>query len=157
MTCPATSPVWSSPLSQLVNSVSISDDGSLIVAGTYFHDYQGYGGPIPFAVSAFKSSSPAPIWTWPLATTSEGAYWVAMFEGGRVLRIAPSGEILREILLPARCPTSIAFGGADLRTMYITTASHGRSAQELAEYPLSGKVLCTRVDVAGREEPEYRG
>ena len=88
---------------------------------------------------------------------SEGAYWVAMFEGGRVLRIAPSGEILREILLPARCPTSIAFGGADLRTMYITTASHGRSAQELAEYPLSGKVLCTRVDVAGREEPEYRG
>ncbi|MBQ5946399.1 SMP-30/gluconolactonase/LRE family protein [Massilia sp. ST3] len=88
---------------------------------------------------------------------SEGAYWVAMFEGGRVLRISPSGEILREIIVPARCPTSIAFGGADLRTMYITTASHGRSAQELAEYPLSGKVLCTRVDVAGREEPEYRG
>jgi sugar lactone lactonase YvrE len=88
---------------------------------------------------------------------SEGAYWVAMFEGGRVLRIAPSGEILREIPVPARCPTSIAFGGADLRTMYITTASHGRPAQELAEYPLSGKVLCTRVDVAGREEPEYRG
>jgi sugar lactone lactonase YvrE len=88
---------------------------------------------------------------------SEGAYWVAMFEGGRVLRISPSGEILRELLLPARCPTSVAFGGADLRTLYITTASHGRSAQELAEYPLSGKVLCTRVDVAGREEPEYRG
>ncbi|MEH6435027.1 SMP-30/gluconolactonase/LRE family protein [Massilia sp. DD77] len=88
---------------------------------------------------------------------SEGAYWVAMFEGGRVLRISPSGEILREIIVPARCPTSIAFGGVDLRTMYITTASHGRSAQELAEYPLSGKVLCTRVDVAGREEPEYRG
>ncbi|WP_229429597.1 SMP-30/gluconolactonase/LRE family protein [Massilia sp. ZL223] len=88
---------------------------------------------------------------------SEGAYWVAMFEGGRVLRISPQGEILREILVPARCPTSLAFGGTDLRTLYITTASHGRSAAELAEYPLSGKVLCTRVDVAGREEPEYRG
>ncbi|MBQ5940272.1 SMP-30/gluconolactonase/LRE family protein [Massilia sp. AB1] len=88
---------------------------------------------------------------------SEGAYWVAMFEGGRVLRISPQGEILREIMVPARCPTSLAFGGTDLRTLYITTASHGRSAAELAEYPLSGKVLCTRVDVAGREEPEYRG
>lgn len=87
---------------------------------------------------------------------SEGCYWVAMFEGGRVLRISPQGEILRELRVPVRCPTSLAFGGTDLRTLYITSASHGRSAQELAEYPLSGKVLCTRVDVAGREEPEYR-
>ncbi len=86
---------------------------------------------------------------------SEGAYWVAMFEGGRVLRIAPNGEILREIALPVRCPTSLAFGGPDLRTLYITTASHGRSAEELARYPLSGKVLSLRVDVAGRVEPEY--
>ncbi|MGX9220713.1 SMP-30/gluconolactonase/LRE family protein [Massilia varians] len=86
---------------------------------------------------------------------SEGAYWVAMFEGGRVLRISPSGEILREIALPLRCPTSLAFGGPDLRTLYITSASHGRSAEELARYPLSGKVLSIRVDVAGREEPEY--
>ncbi|UVW27841.1 SMP-30/gluconolactonase/LRE family protein [Massilia sp. H6] len=87
---------------------------------------------------------------------SEGAYWVAMFEGGRVLRIAPDGKILRELALPVRCPTSVAFGGADLRTLYITSASHGRSAQELATYPLSGKVLSIRVDVAGREEPEYQ-
>ena len=87
---------------------------------------------------------------------SEGAYWVAMFEGGRILRIAPDGEILRELALPLRCPTSVAFGGSDLRTLYITSASHGRSADELAKYPLSGKVLSIRVDVAGREEPEYQ-
>ena len=87
---------------------------------------------------------------------SEGAYWVAMFEGGRLLRIAPNGEILRELALPLRCPTSVAFGGSDLRTLYITSASHGRSADELAKYPLSGKVLSIRVDVAGREEPEYQ-
>ena len=87
---------------------------------------------------------------------SEGAYWVAMFEGGRILRIAPDGEILRELALPLRCPTSVAFGGSDLRTLYITSASHGRSADELAKYPLSGKVLSIRADVAGREEPEYQ-
>lgn len=87
---------------------------------------------------------------------SEGMYWVAMFEGGRVLRISPTGEILREIKLPVRCPTSMAFGGPDLRTLYITSASHGRSAEELEKYPLSGKVLAIKLDVAGREEPEYR-
>ena len=87
---------------------------------------------------------------------SEGMYWVAMFEGGRVLRISPSGEILREIGLPVRCPTSLAFGGPDLRTLYITSASQGRSADEIAKYPHTGKVLALRVDVAGREEPEYR-
>ena len=86
---------------------------------------------------------------------SEGMYWVAMFEGGRVLRISPAGEILREIKLPVRCPTSVCFGGPDLRTLYITSASQGRSNEEIAQYPHTGKVLSVRLDVAGREEPEY--
>lgn len=86
---------------------------------------------------------------------SEGMYWVAMFEGGRVLRISPTGEILREIKLPVRCPTSVCFGGPDLRTLYITNASQGRSSEEIAQYPHTGKVLSVRLDVAGREEPEY--
>jgi len=86
---------------------------------------------------------------------SEGMYWVAMFEGGRVLRISPTGEILREIKLPVRCPTSVCFGGPDLRTLYITSASQGRSNEEKAQYPHTGKVLSVRLDVAGREEPEY--
>lgn len=87
---------------------------------------------------------------------SEGMYWVAMFEGARVLRIAPDGRIDREIALPVKCPTSLAFGGPDLRTLYITSASHGRSEEEIAQYPHTGKVLALRLDVAGREEPEYR-
>jgi sugar lactone lactonase YvrE len=90
------------------------------------------------------------------AVDSEGAYWCAMFEGGRLLRFAPGGELLREVKLPLRCPTMMAFGGADLRTLYITSASHKRPPEELARYPLSGKVLSLRVDVAGRAEPMYQ-
>lgn len=90
------------------------------------------------------------------AVDSEGAYWCAMFEGGRVLRLSPHGEILQEIRLPARCPTMVAFGGADLRTLYITTGRNGRSDAELAQYPLSGCVLAVRVDVPGRLEYSYR-
>ncbi|MCA1326990.1 SMP-30/gluconolactonase/LRE family protein [Herbaspirillum sp. alder98] len=90
------------------------------------------------------------------AVDSEGAYWVAMFEGARVLRLSAQGEILQEVRLPARCPTMVAFGGADLRTLYITTGRHGRSEEELRRYPLSGHVLKLRVDVAGRLEYSYR-
>lgn len=90
------------------------------------------------------------------AVDSEGAYWIAMFEGGRVLRFSADGELLREVTLPLRCPTMVAFGGDDLRTLYITSASHGRSAAELAAHPLSGKVLSMRVDVPGRPEPIYQ-
>ena len=90
------------------------------------------------------------------AVDSEGNYWVAMFEGGRLLKLSPDGELLREIPLPLRCPTAVAFGGSDLRTLYITSASHGRSEAERAQYPLTGKVLCMRVDVAGQVQAEYR-
>lgn len=90
------------------------------------------------------------------AVDSEGAYWCAMFEGARLLRFAPGGELLREVKLPLRCPTMLAFGGDDLRTLYITSASHKRPAEERARYPLSGKVLALRVEVPGCPEHAYR-
>jgi sugar lactone lactonase YvrE len=90
------------------------------------------------------------------AVDSEGAYWCAMYEGGRLLRLSPEGEILREVLLPARCPTMMAFGDDDLRTLYITTVSKNRPAQELARYPLSGYVLRLRIDVPGVDEHLYQ-
>lgn len=89
------------------------------------------------------------------AVDSENAYWCAMYEGGRILRLSPSGEILREVSLPVRCPTMIAFGGDDLRTLYITSARHNRPEAELAQHPLSGCVFALRVDVAGCPEPAY--
>jgi sugar lactone lactonase YvrE len=79
----------------------------------------------------------------------EGHYWVAMFEGGRLLRLSPGGEIVAEFEVPARCPTMPCFGGEDGRTLYLTTARHKRPAQELEAFPHSGCVLKTRVDVAG--------
>ncbi|MEN9868541.1 MAG: hypothetical protein RL748_4131 [Pseudomonadota bacterium] len=90
------------------------------------------------------------------AVDSEGAYWSAMFEGGRILRLSPDGEILQTLLLPVRCPTMIAFGGADLKTLYITSASQNRSNEELAQYPWSGCVLSVSVSVAGRAEFAYQ-
>jgi sugar lactone lactonase YvrE len=83
------------------------------------------------------------------AMDSQGHYWVAMFEGARVLRIAPDGRVAEELKLPVRCPTMPCFGGADLRTLYITTARENRPRDELAREPLAGCVLQCRVDVPG--------
>lgn len=83
------------------------------------------------------------------AVDAEGAYWCAMFEGQRLLRLAPSGELLQELPLPVRCATMPCFGGADLRTLYLTTARLGRPAEELAAQPLAGCVLTLRVSVPG--------
>jgi sugar lactone lactonase YvrE len=83
------------------------------------------------------------------AVDSEGAYWVAMYEGQRLLRLAPDGTLLRELPLPVRCPTMPCFGGDDLCTLYLTTARHQRPDDELAAQPLAGRVLALRVDVPG--------
>ncbi|MCO5978915.1 SMP-30/gluconolactonase/LRE family protein [Ideonella oryzae] len=83
------------------------------------------------------------------AVDSEGGYWVAMFEGQCLLRLTPEGAIDRRVPLPVRCPTMPCFGGADLRTLYITTARHKRPAAELARMPWSGCVLQMRVEVPG--------
>ena len=83
------------------------------------------------------------------AMDAEGHYWAAMFEGGCVLRLAPTGEIVQRIALPVTCPTMVTFGSADLRTLFITTARDKRPADELAREPLAGAVLQVRVDVPG--------
>lgn len=89
------------------------------------------------------------------AVDSEDAYWCAMYEGGRLLRLAPDGEILLEVPLPVRCPTMLAFGGEDMRTLFVTSVRHKRPDDELSRYPLSGCVLTFRTDVPGRVDSPY--
>ena len=90
------------------------------------------------------------------AVDAEGCYWVAMFEGQRLLRLSPQGELLREVILPVRCPTMPCFGGADLKTVYITTARAGRPSGELAEQPWAGCLLALDVEVPGLPVNAFR-
>ncbi|OYU45246.1 MAG: gluconolactonase [Burkholderiales bacterium PBB4] len=83
------------------------------------------------------------------ALDAEGNYYVAMFEGRRICKFSPDGSLLAEIATPAQCPTMVCFGGEDLKTLYVTTARYKRSAAELADFPQSGAVFSTRVEVPG--------
>ncbi|MGV3770782.1 MAG: SMP-30/gluconolactonase/LRE family protein [Sphingobium phenoxybenzoativorans] len=87
----------------------------------------------------------------------EGYYWTALFDGGRIVRLSPTGEIVAEVPLPVKRPTMIAFGGADMRTAYVTTARAGLSESELAEQPLSGAIFRFTVDVPGVAETPFAG
>lgn len=83
------------------------------------------------------------------AIDSHGNYWCAMYEGGRVLQISPTGGVLQDIAVPAMCPTMPCFGGDDLKTLFVTTAKDKRPAKELEQFPHSGCVFSMRVEVAG--------
>ena len=91
------------------------------------------------------------------AVDSEGCYWIAFYRGGRVVRLSPAGKMLASFPLPAKCPTMCAFGGADLRTLYVTSARQQRDADELARLPQSGGIFAMRVDVPGLPEPAFAG
>jgi sugar lactone lactonase YvrE len=80
---------------------------------------------------------------------SQGNYWCALFEGQQLAKLSPAGEVIELIELPVRCPTMPCFGGDDLRTLYVTSSREKRPVQELEQFPLSGHVIATRVDVPG--------
>lgn len=90
------------------------------------------------------------------AVDVEGNYWTALYEGGRVAQLNSQGEILQEIAVPARCPTMVAFGGPELRTLYITSVGN-RPEAELEQYPDSGSVFKVEVGVAGLKEQKFAG
>lgn len=83
------------------------------------------------------------------AVDTAGTWWVAMFEGQSIARFTADGTPLPRVKLPVRCATMACFGGADQRTLFVTTARQNRPADELAAQPLAGHVLMLRVEVPG--------
>ncbi|MEO1130537.1 MAG: SMP-30/gluconolactonase/LRE family protein [Planctomycetota bacterium] len=75
-----------------------------------------------------------------LASDEEGCLWSARWGGSCVLRISPAGEVIDRVALPVPNVTSVAFGGSDLRSLYITT--------------FEGPLYVVETDVRGL--PEHR-
>jgi len=93
-----------------------------------------------------------------LTVDAYGDLWVALWGGGAVRRYSPRGALLDEITVGVDRPTSCAFGGPDLATLFITTARHGLDETAVSRQPHAGRVF--RVDgLAARGAPcmPYRG
>jgi D-xylonolactonase len=89
------------------------------------------------------------------AVDSAGNVWVAMFGGWGVRCYSPRGDLLHSIELPVAQCTKVAFGGADLKTLYVTTASVGLPDAQRLQQPLAGGLFRTRVEVTGLPTNEF--
>jgi len=91
------------------------------------------------------------------AVDAEGGVWNAEWGGARLVRYAPDGRVDRVVALPVRQPTSCAFGGPDLATLYVTTARVGLSEEALAAQPWAGSLLAFDPGVRGLALPPFAG
>jgi sugar lactone lactonase YvrE len=84
-----------------------------------------------------------------VAVDAEGCLWCAVFGGGRLLRLDPDGRVERTVPLPVQFPTMPAFGGPDLRTIFVTSACWSVPEAERASRPLEGNLFSFEAPVAG--------
>lgn len=85
-----------------------------------------------------------------LAVDAEGGLWLAVWGAGAVWRIDPhTGRTTWTVTVPTPNATSCAFGGPDLRTLYITTAADGDSE-------FGGLVYAAEADAKGSPPRRYR-
>lgn len=88
---------------------------------------------------------------------ADGCLWNAEYGGGRLVRYTPSGKIDRVVELPVANPTCCCFGGAQLDTLYVTTAAQHLDARQLQEQPLAGSVFAAHTGCTGLPESRFRG
>ena len=88
---------------------------------------------------------------------ADGCVWTARYRGGCVARITPQGRVDRIIDIPATQVTACAFGGDDLRTLFVTTARQRLTPEDLEQQPLAGSLFSVRLDVGGLPEPRFGG
>jgi sugar lactone lactonase YvrE len=84
-----------------------------------------------------------------LAVDADGGVWVAVWGGGVIQRYDARGRLTGVVRLPAANVTSCAFGGPDLRQLFITTAA-GPGAE-------AGRLFTCPAGIAGLPAHSYRG
>jgi sugar lactone lactonase YvrE len=122
------------------NGIGWSPDGSLM----YYVDSPTrqlsvcrMSGELPLERRTLVTIEPGAGFPDGLAVDAGGCVWVALWDGGALRRYTPRGTLDRTVELPVRRPTACAFGGPDLRDLYVTTARTGLDRP----HPLAGSLL----------------
>lgn len=92
-----------------------------------------------------------------LAVDEEGCVWSAQWDGACITRYTPDGIVDMVIEVPVPRPTSLAFGGSDLKTLYITSARFGLSDAFIRAYPMSGGLFSLNLGIRGCLPFKYKG
>ena len=118
---------------QRCDRYAISPDGSLGPRETFFELKDGEG---------FVDGS---------TVDSAGCYWATLVSVGRLRRYLPDGTPDIEVKLPFNNPTKVAFGGKDMKRLFITSMSLTLGGTN--PLPLDGGVFAFDVEVGGLPEP----
>jgi len=92
-----------------------------------------------------------------LAADADGGLWVAVWDGWRVERYTADGRLAKTIRLPVPRPTSLAFGGEGLATLYVTSARARLDPESLESAPLSGALFAVEAGVQGLAVAPFGG
>lgn len=87
---------------------------------------------------------------------TQGRLWNAQWGAARVTCYDRDGAVEATITLPASQITCPAFGGPDMRTLFVSSAREHLYEPELSLQPDAGKVFSIVTDITGREEPRVR-
>lgn len=89
-----------------------------------------------------------------LTVDADGCVWVALWGGAAVRRYTPSGALDRTLPVPVANPTACAFGGTELRDLYVTTAA---VTSDTTKEPLAGSLLLFPEAGQGLPQPAFAG
>lgn len=92
-----------------------------------------------------------------MAIDNEDKLWVGLWNGNKVARYDPlTGKMMSSIDVPAHNVTACAFGGPNLDTLYITTASIDMTDAELDSMPFSGSLFKAVPGVQGVQSAQFK-
>lgn len=140
------------------NTISVSPDGrTLYMADSklqtlFAHDMADLSKARRFAHTAGEPCSPDGS-----AVDAHGYLWNAQWGGWRIVRYAPDGRIDMIVQMPVQQPTSCAFGGEDMTTLFVTSAWDELSPQARASQPVAGGLFAIETGVKGLALPLFAG
>ena len=136
----------------LTNGIGFSPDGTKL-----YHSDSAAGRIVVHDVDADGSVSNRGVFAATsvgapdgLAVDESGCVWTASYGGSCVLRFTPDGNEDAKVKVPAESVTSLCFGGADRRDLYVVTADNSEDPSR------AGSVFRTRTDVPGLPAPLAR-
>jgi sugar lactone lactonase YvrE len=92
-----------------------------------------------------------------IAIDAEDCLWVAFWGGSAIRRYRADGRFDLEVHVPTTNVTSCAFGGPDLRDLYVTSARDGLTPDRIAAEPHAGALFHCRTDVPGAPLARFGG
>jgi sugar lactone lactonase YvrE len=142
----------------IANTVSFSPDGKTLymtdskLQTIFAHDVADLSKVRRFAHTAGQEGSPDGG-----AVDAHGYLWNVHWGAWRVVRYAPDGRIDMTVKMPVEQPSSCAFGGADMTTLFVTSAWDNLSPQARAAQPTAGGLFAIETGVKGLALPLFEG